>query len=456
MPAFWLFVVAIVLGFLYSLLVTIAEILVAPAGFFLSVVLMLLYIVPVALVLRWLDQFEREPRSLVIGAFLWGLLVAPLFAGLGNDTYGVIITKVFGGEFAWDWSAAMTAPVIEEIYKYLGIVLLYLIARAEFDDLLDGFVYGALIGLGFAVTEDIFYFIFTFGGDIPSVLEGFYVRVIASGLYGHVTFTGIAGIGFAYFVTRRGEQPFIRRLLVAAALLLLAMAAHFVWNSPFLATLPILLYGVVKGLPFFIGMIILVVLARRREHQTLGALLTPEIGRAGLTQAEVDLLGNRHARREISKLAQRTGGGDAKRALRRLQREDVNLALVESTVDSADDARLIQQRETTRSIRAMLVGLPGVAAALRMTPADMANAQASLQTPFRADHLVGSGGAWAWTVPDQSGRRMPLARNLPLQTVESRGEWLLVRSAGGWYGWTGVPYLVPAGAQAQVGPFAGT
>ena len=72
------------------------------------------------------------------------------------------------------------------------------------------------------------------------MLEGFYVRVIASGLYGHVTFTGIAGIGFAYFVTRRGEQPFIRRLLVAAALLLLAMAAHFIWNSPLLGTLPII------------------------------------------------------------------------------------------------------------------------------------------------------------------------------------------------------------------------
>ena len=35
----------------------------------------------------------------------------------------------------------------------------------------------------------------------------------------------------------------------------------------------VLLYGVVKGLPFLIGLVVLVILARRREHQTLGELL---------------------------------------------------------------------------------------------------------------------------------------------------------------------------------------
>jgi hypothetical protein len=288
------------------------------------------------------------------------------------------------------------------------------------------------------------------------VLEGFYVRVIASGLYGHVTFTGIACIGFAYFVTRRGGQPFIRRLLVAAALLLLAMAAHFVWNSPLLATLPILLYGIVKGLPFLIGLIVLVILARRREHQSLGDLLALEIGRAGMTAGEIALLGNRHARREMNGLVSRNGGGDGKRALRRLQREDVNLALVASTVDSVDDARVVAQRERSRGIRAMLVGLPGVAQALGMSTSDMAEAQASMQRPFQADYLVGARGGWAWTVPDQSAPRVPLAVNLALQAIETRGDWLLVRTSGGWYGWTGLPYLVAPGLDpAALSPLGG-
>jgi RsiW-degrading membrane proteinase PrsW (M82 family) len=420
-------------------------------------VLLILNIIAVVLVLRWLDQYEREPRAMVIGAFLWGLLVVPLFAGLGNDAWGVVITKVFGGEFSYDWSAAMTAPVVEEIYKYLGIVVLYLIARLEFDDLLDGFVYGALIGLGFAVSEDIFYFIFQFGGDIASVIEGFYLRVIASGLYGHVTFTGISCIGLAYFVTRRGEQPLLRRVLVAAALLQTAMAAHFVWNSPFLGTLPIIEYGLVKGLPFLIGLIVLVILARRREHATLGSLLEPEIGIAGLTQVEVDLLGNRHARHAMTRLVDHLGGSQAKKALRRLQRADVRLAVARSAVDAADDARLIQQRELCRAIRAPLLGLPGVAAAFGLTdPAALAQLEAP--RAFVADRLVGAGGAWAWPVPDQTnGSMLGLGPNLPLQIMDTRGDWLLVRSQSGWYGWTGAPYLIEMGRPPMPGaPLPGT
>ena len=84
MPAFWLFVVVIGLGVLYALLFHIVAFLTSPAGWVLSLLLMLLFIVPVALVLRWLDSYEREPRSMVIGAFLWGALVVPLFAGLAT------------------------------------------------------------------------------------------------------------------------------------------------------------------------------------------------------------------------------------------------------------------------------------------------------------------------------------------------------------------------------------
>jgi RsiW-degrading membrane proteinase PrsW (M82 family) len=44
------------------------------------------------------------------------------------------------------------------------VILIYLIARDEMDDMMDGFVYGAMVGLGFALIEDVFYFIAIFGG----------------------------------------------------------------------------------------------------------------------------------------------------------------------------------------------------------------------------------------------------------------------------------------------------
>ena len=444
-PAFWLYVVALFLGLLYALVVQILAAATSPAGWALSWVLLLLYILPVVLVVRWLDLYEREPRSMMFAAFLWGALVATFFAGFANDLWGIVIARLTGAEFAGEWSAALTAPFTEETYKYLGLVVLWLIARMEFDDTMDGFVYGALIGLGFAVIEDIFYFMFVFGGDIASVIEGFFVRVIASGLYGHVTFTGITGIGFAYFVTHRMDKSLANRFAVAAGLFLLGVAAHFVWNSPLLYNLPILLYGVVKGLPFLIGLALLLYLARRRENQDLELILTDEVGRPGLLPAEMAALTNRRSRRAAAKRVKQAAGGAAEQVLKQLQREQIRLALLASAADSPDDVQLLQQRIVVAGLRGKLWQFPGAAAAMGVDEATAAAPPVPAQwaAPFLADRTVASAGGWAWATPDQNDkRRIPLAPSLPLQIMDNRGGWILVRAQSGWAGWTGTPYLV--------------
>lgn len=439
--AFWLFVVSIFLGSLYTLLLLLFAAFEAPAGLALSLFLMFLYTVPFALVIRWLDLYEREPRSMVIGAFLWGALVATFFSGIGNDTWGLVIRKVAGAEFAAYWSAALTAPVVEEIYKLLGVVLLYLIARLEIDDLIDGFVYGGLVGLGFSVAEDIFYFIFVFGGDVAGVIEGFYVRVIASGLYGHVTYTGISGIGLAYFVTRRFDTGFGKRLAVAAGLLLVAISAHFIWNSPVFDELPILLHGVVKGAPFLIGLILLVYLARRREHIALGEVLRSEVGQRGLLASELPFLHDPKARRAARKRVGQAAGPRTEQLFNQLQREQIQLALTASAADSVDDARLHQQRDVIARMRAALWQTPGGVSALNPTADELA-AHSPDRVTFTPTAVVGAAGAWAWRTPDQRDPHVvPLAAGLPLQVVEERDGWMLARAQAGWHGWTGRPYL---------------
>src|SRR4029077_1549759 len=109
---------------------------------------------------------------------------------------------------------------------------LYLIVRDEVDDVMDGFVYGALCGLGFAVVEDVVYFMAAFGGTPGGVLEGFYVRVLSSGLYGHVLYTGLVGMAIGYVVSRRDAPPMRDRLRVAAGLIALAVLGHVLWNAP--------------------------------------------------------------------------------------------------------------------------------------------------------------------------------------------------------------------------------
>ena len=44
----------------------------------------------------------------------------------------------------------------------MGVILLVAIARPELDDVLDGFVWGAMVGIGFLLVEDVLYFVRAF------------------------------------------------------------------------------------------------------------------------------------------------------------------------------------------------------------------------------------------------------------------------------------------------------
>ncbi len=138
---------------------------------------------------------------------MWGAVAATTLSAIGNLGWGLTVARVGGPEFAARWTAALTAPFVEETLKGCGVVLIYLIARDEIDDVMDGFVYGAVCGLGFAIVEDVFYFMSVFGGQPAGVLQGFFLRVVASGLYSHVLYTGLVGMAIGVVVSRRATEP---------------------------------------------------------------------------------------------------------------------------------------------------------------------------------------------------------------------------------------------------------
>jgi RsiW-degrading membrane proteinase PrsW (M82 family) len=370
-PAFWLYV-AVLSVTAYSTWLEqrlFGEL--APTGWALSWALLALYVLPLFVAVYLLDLYEREPISLVVAAFLWGAVAAPVLSALANQGWGLVVARLGGPEFAARWSAALTAPVVEEIAKAAGIVLVYLIARREMDDVIDGFVYGAMVGLGFAVVEDVFYFVAIFGGTPGGVLAGFYVRVVSSGLYGHVLYSGLSGMGIAYFVSRAGEEPLRRRLFVAFGLFAIAVAGHFLWNSPLLNLFPRTVEGpadwlmipvaaAVKGVPLLLVVAALVGLAHRRERMWLEAALRSEAGTPALSAAELGILLDPRARRRSRRELRARAGDGAARLLRRLQREQVNLAMVRTRVASEDDPALIGQRELCKSLRDALLAMPGV------------------------------------------------------------------------------------------------
>ena len=345
---------------------------VSPTGWLLSWALLLLYALPVFLVIYFLDLSEREPLALVFAAFVWGAVAATQLSAYANSGWGLVVEQLGGPAFASRWTAALTAPFVEETLKGLGVVLIFLIAGDEADGAMDGFVYGAICGLGFAIVEDVFYFLGVFGGTTDGVVQGFLVRVVSSGFYGHVLFSGLVGMGIGLFASRRRQASFRRRFAELAGLCALAVAGHFLWNSPLLDLFPSspwtgaewLLLPVavlVKGAPLVLFIVVAVVLVRGGERRWLQETLGPEQDGIALSAEELAVLESPANRRRARRRMRRRAGPRAAALLRRLQREQLTLATLRSKAGDAETPDLAVQRRLCKSLRDALNAIPGAA-----------------------------------------------------------------------------------------------
>jgi RsiW-degrading membrane proteinase PrsW (M82 family) len=197
-----------------------------------------LAVVPIA-ILRYLDRRERESRWLFAAALFWGALIATALALPFNTAFsGAVdawvmrhpaVTEVLGPDAAKMISAPISAPIAEELTKALGVLALFWLLRAEFDNMRDGFVYGALVGLGFTWFEAPLYVAQGYAETgVPPWGMQLGWRYALFGLGSHAMFTGIFGAFLGLAVqTRR------RWLRIVAPLfgLALGMAAHFVNNA---------------------------------------------------------------------------------------------------------------------------------------------------------------------------------------------------------------------------------
>lgn len=173
----------------------------------------------------WLDRYDREPVWLIALTFCWGAFGAvPLAVAAASMLTGAPASAIDGT--TWPNSAlglVVAAPLVEEPAK--ALVLLAIMATRHFDDMTDGFVYGAAAGLGFAMVENLLYF----GGAIgdPSTWAGTVVVRTFFSANMHAMATAIAGaaLGWAKF---RGPRAW----WAAGALgLVLAMGVHGLWNG---------------------------------------------------------------------------------------------------------------------------------------------------------------------------------------------------------------------------------
>jgi RsiW-degrading membrane proteinase PrsW (M82 family) len=158
-----------------------------------------------------------------------------------------IVASLFG--FKWtglgSWLGAASAGLIEETGK--AIALLLVVRRRKYRWTLNGLLFGATVGTGFAVFESAGYALRAALVSGPDAMrETILERGLLSILGGHVLWTGLVG---AALWRVRGDQPFRREMLADPRflrVLAICMVMHAVWNAPF--QLP--LYGkyIVLGL----------------------------------------------------------------------------------------------------------------------------------------------------------------------------------------------------------------
>jgi RsiW-degrading membrane proteinase PrsW (M82 family) len=369
-PAFWVFAAFIAYGVvrLATALLDLSGI--ASSGWALAWALVAVYALPAFVLVYELDLYEREPVSMMLGAFAWGAFAATALS-LDAAGWNEVLALAGGADAAARWGPVLVAPLIEEFLKAAGLVLLALIARDEIDDVMDGFVYGAICGLGFAVIEDVVYFVAAFGGSVGDIAQGFAARVLASGLYGHVLYTGLVGMGIGYVVTRREDVALGRRLAVAAGLGALGVAGHALWNSPFLASLypadpidgfdrvRVAVAVAVRGAPLVFVVAVAVTLAHRRERRWLANALTVAARGDAITPEEAAILAAPGGRRRAVAAMRRRGGRAAATLLGRLHREQISLAMLVDQAGGRDDSAVVMQRSRCRSLRLALDAIPG-------------------------------------------------------------------------------------------------
>lgn len=174
------------------------------------------------------DRYEREPWSNVLGAFGWGAVVATLFSILLSDLVARLLMMSLGERLGGALALTISSPIIEESLKGLALLGLLLIFRHEFDGVLDGLVYGALIGLGFAMTENVLYLGQAYiAGGLGALGQLFIAREIFGGL-GHALYTGTLGaaVGWARARYGHGNLRFVVPFIGWAS----AIAQHSLWN----------------------------------------------------------------------------------------------------------------------------------------------------------------------------------------------------------------------------------
>ena len=258
--------------------------------------------------LMWIDRWEPEPKGGLVFGFCWGAGMAVVTTlVLGSWVQSLLLAGSAGADPDFV-GAAIQAPLVEELCKGAGLLLIFFLRRRTFDGPIDGVVYAGMIAAGFAFTENILYFGQAWQeseGQPFGVLSIFMIRGLMSP-FAHVMFTAALGVCVGFAARSGGTGTVVAAWFIG---LVPAMFLHALWNSlTFMQGGFFIIYAVLQ-LPIFVLCTVGIVFLRRAEASLTRRRLSDYVASGWFTQAEVPMLATGAGRRRALTWARTFGAG---------------------------------------------------------------------------------------------------------------------------------------------------
>lgn len=138
------------------------------------------------------DRLEPEPKGYVLGVFLLGALLARAIGQPVIDGFFRVNEWASDGLGLKLAAGILIVGIIQEFLKY-GAVRYSVFGSQEFDERVDGIIYGAAAGLGYATMLNLDYVVSSGGVDLGIGV----IRIVVAAL-AHASFAGVTG----YFLAR--------------------------------------------------------------------------------------------------------------------------------------------------------------------------------------------------------------------------------------------------------------
>jgi RsiW-degrading membrane proteinase PrsW (M82 family) len=242
-----------------------------------AIIPMILFMV----IVRRLDRYDPEPMWLLLLHFFWGAFGAVILSSIVNAK---LIALFWGKELAASGNtpklaAVFIGPVVEELLK--AVVFILTVRLRDFNNLTDGIVYGASVGFGFAMSENVVYFIRASGSD--NLLQFILYRTFFSGMMHAISCATFAAIlGFAQFKYGRVQTKYVLMAFVPS--IILHMSFNFLVSTESVSILGLVLIAIA-----FTALTLTFMRSLRFEQKYIREELTKEWQEGLLAQQYIEL-----------------------------------------------------------------------------------------------------------------------------------------------------------------------